>query len=97
MCGVAVHFWAKRTRGESAHMLIAADILRFLEPLLEEKDMRAAKGVGWGLKTMGRSYPETTAAWLREQLHGKGRKPIAVVRRKELKFLPGDLKKDLLR
>ena len=96
VCGVAVHFWAKRTRGESELMPIAADILCFLEPLLEEKDMRAAKGVGWGLKTMGRCYPETTAAWLHEQLHGKGQKPIKVVRRKALKFLPDDLKKDLI-
>jgi len=95
VCGVAAHFWAKRSRGENGSTPTAENILRFLLPLLEETDIRAAKGIGWGLKTMGRYYPKITAAWLREQLLDQGKQPLAVVRRKALKFLPNDLKKGL--
>jgi len=90
--GVAVHFWAKRTRSEENQIDHAHLLLDLLAPLLEERDMRAAKGIGWGLKTLGRYFPETAAEWLREQLLIQRRCPFAVVRRKALTYLPDHIK-----
>ena len=63
--GVGVHVWAKRTRGiEPAQ---AGRLLEFLEPLWGEQEMDAVKGVGWGLKTIGRYYPQLMTKWLNVQ------------------------------
>jgi hypothetical protein len=39
--GVAVHFWAKRSRGAAEHIAQAEALLAFLEPMFEEWDMDA--------------------------------------------------------
>jgi 3-methyladenine DNA glycosylase AlkD len=52
--GAGVHFWAKRSRGATEYISQAEALLAFLEPMFEERDISAAKGVGWGLKTLGR-------------------------------------------
>ena len=93
--GVAVHFWAKRTRGGSSAQ--AQQLFDFLSPLLEERDIRAAKGIGWGLKTLGRYYPDLAADWLRQQLFDQHRQPIAIVRRKALTYLPDLVKQEFSR
>jgi len=95
--GVAAHFWAKRTRAHPDSAGQARQLLEFLSPLLEERDIRAAKGIGWGLKTLGRYYPDFAANWLREQIIIQNRHPIAVVRRKALTFLPEHIKAELSR
>jgi len=84
MVGVAVHFWAKRTRGAAPHIAEAHALLAFLEPLFDEWEMDAVKGVGWGLKTLGRHYPELMVDWLSPQLHRRHR---ALMRRKALTYL----------
>jgi hypothetical protein len=84
MVGVAAHFWAKRTRGEAAHSDQAQALLAFLEPMFEEWDMDAVKGVGWGLKTLGRYYPGVLMAWLPRQLHRRHR---ALMLRKATTYL----------
>ena len=89
--GVAVHFWAKRSRGRPECRLQAEALLTFLEPAFEERDPDAVKGVGWGLKTLGRTYPGLVAGWLEEQLR-RGRRPRALVLRKALTYLPDDLR-----
>lgn len=87
--GVSVHFWAKRSRGRPEHKLQAEALLDFLEPLFEERDVDAIKGVGWGLKTLGRYYPDLVMAWLDEQLC-LGRRPRALMLRKARTYLrPG--------
>jgi hypothetical protein len=82
--GVAAHFWAKRSRGEPEHAARAAELLALLEPMFEEWDMRAVKGVGWGLKTLGRFYPELVTAWLPGQLSRRHR---SLMLRKALTYL----------
>jgi len=82
MVGVAVHFWAKRSRGEFASQ--AEALLAFLEPMFGEWDVDAVKGVGWGLKTMGRHYPDLVADWLAQQV---GRRHQALMLRKALTYL----------
>jgi len=71
--GTGVHFWAKRSRGAVELVSRAKALLAFLEPMFEEWDMIAAKGVGWGLKTLGRRYPGLMADWLPEQVDRRHR------------------------
>lgn len=62
--GVAVHFWAKRSRGNPALEGQAGTLLDFLEPMFGEWEMDVVKGVGWGLKTLGKYYPGQLTNWL---------------------------------
>ena len=94
--GVAVHYWAKRTKGEKSHHNNARILLDFISPLLEEKDIRAAKGVGWGLKTIGRYYPLIANEWLTNALLIEKRHPLAIVKRKALTYLPNEMKQTFL-
>jgi 3-methyladenine DNA glycosylase AlkD len=82
--GVAVHFWAKRSRGAAEHTPQAEALLAFLEPMFEEWDMDAVKGVGWGLKTLGKHYPDLVADWVAQQV---GRHHRALMLRKALTYL----------
>jgi len=93
--GVAVHFWAKRTKGKESHHNTAGSLLNFISPLFEEKDIRAAKGVGWGLKTIGRYYPLIAYEWLTNALISEKRHPLAIVKRKALTYLPSEMKQKL--
>jgi 3-methyladenine DNA glycosylase AlkD len=94
--GVAVHFWAKRTSGEVSHHNNARNLLEFISPLLEESDMRAAKGVGWGLKTLGRYYTRIAYEWLTNALVIEKRHPLAIIKRKALTYFPDEMKQTFL-
>jgi hypothetical protein len=83
--GVAVHLWAKRARGSLERAPRAKELLAFLAPMFEERDIEAVKGVGWGLKTLGRYYPDLVANWLPLQIRRPHR---ALMLRKALTYLP---------
>ena len=85
--GVSAHYWTKRARAAGEKRDQAAEMLDLLEPLFAEWHMDAAKGTGWGLKTLGRYYPDLTAAWLREQVVVRKRRHRAIVLRKALTYL----------
>ena len=85
--GVAAHFWAKRSRGAPACASQAEGLLTFLEPMFEERDVDAIKGVGWGLKTLGRYYPNLVTGWLAHQIIDRQRRPRALMLRKALTYL----------
>lgn len=85
--GVSAHHWAKRARGADEKRDQAAELLDFLEPSFAEWQIDAAKGTGWGLKTLGRYYPDLTAAWLREQVVVRKRRHRAIILRKALTYL----------
>jgi len=85
--GVAAHFWAKRSRGAVEHTAKAEALLAFLEPMFEEWEMDAVKGVGWGLKTLGRHYPDLVADWLARDILSRQRKYRALMLRKALTYL----------
>ena len=88
--GVAVHYWAKRTQGKAPQQ--ATTLLEFLSPLFEERELGALKGVGWGLKTLGRHYPQETVRWLNAQ---RGRRPRALMLRKAVTYLPEHLREEV--
>jgi hypothetical protein len=85
--GVAVHFWAKRSRGAPELREQAVALLAFLEPMFEEWEMDAVKGVGWGLKTLGRHYPELMTDWLVEQVVRRRCRHRALMLRKAMTYL----------
>jgi len=85
--GVSVHYWAKRSRGVAEQVDQARALLAFLEPVFDEWEMDAVKGVGWGLKTLGRYYPDLAADWLRQQLVQRQRRHRALMLRKALTYL----------
>jgi hypothetical protein len=85
--GVAVHFWAKRSRGAEELAPQATALLEFLEPTFEEWEMSAVKGVGWGLKTLGRHYADLVADWLAEEVVPGERHHRALMLRKALTYL----------
>jgi 3-methyladenine DNA glycosylase AlkD len=86
--GVAVHFWAKRSRGAPEYVPQAQELLALLEPVFEEKDEDAVKGIGWGLKTLGKYYPDVLTDWLAQQVIHHQRRPRALMLRKALTYLP---------
>jgi 3-methyladenine DNA glycosylase AlkD len=85
--GAAVHYWAKRSRGAPELAPQAYALLKFLEPMFEEWEMPAVKGVGWGLKTLGRHYPDLVADWLAQEIIPRERQHRAVMLRKALTYL----------
>ena len=85
--GVAVHFWAKRSRGAEGLASRAQALLRLLEPMFEEWEMSAVKGVGWGLKTLGKHYPDLVADWLAQEVGPGERHHRALMLRKALTYL----------
>jgi hypothetical protein len=92
--GVAVHFWAKRSRGETALEGQVSEILALMAPLFQEWEMEAVKGIGWGLKTVGKMYPHLLAGWLPVQV---GRPHRAIMLRKALTYLTPEQKEDVLK
>jgi 3-methyladenine DNA glycosylase AlkD len=85
--GVAVHFWAKRSRGVAEFSIQAEHLLVILEPKFEECDTDAIKGIGWGLKTIGKHYPDLLVEWLGIQ---SSRSHRALMMKKALTYLSSE-------
>jgi hypothetical protein len=60
--------------------------------MFAEWEMPAVKGVGWGLKTMGRYYPDLVASWLAEVLEDQQLRYRAHTLRKAMLYLSDDQK-----
>ncbi len=92
--GVGVHVWAKRSEGEKRFEPQAKALLKFLQPMFEEQNIDAVKGVGWGLKTLGKFYPDVTTEWLTRQVKSK-KKYRALMLKKAMTYLPRVAKKQI--
>jgi hypothetical protein len=92
--GVAIHFWAKRCRTDPVK---AQQLMTFLEPMLVEQQIEAIKGVGWGLKTLGRYYPQHLTAWFERWLTENESRPRSLLIRKAITYLPLPGKQSVLR
>ena len=88
--GISVHFWAKRSHGRAERVPQAQALLNLLEPLFAEWDMDAVKGVGWGLKTLGKYYPDLLADWLAQQAVPRQRRYRTLMLRKALTYLSAE-------
>lgn len=62
--GVAAHYWAKKSNADPKLHNQATALLGFTLPMFSEWEMDATKGIAWGLKTIGRNYPDLMAEWL---------------------------------
>jgi hypothetical protein len=94
--GVSVHFWAKKTRGSDQHVHNAIELLNFLTPMFAERELDAAKGIGWGLKTLGKYYPEILTNWLMEILTDQQLNYRAIMVRKSITYLPVSTQSEIL-
>jgi hypothetical protein len=61
--------------------------------MFTEWEMNAVKGVGWGIITLGKFYPDQMVAWLPKQL---GRRRRSIIVPKATTFLPKEAKEKLL-
>jgi hypothetical protein len=93
MVGVAVHYWAKQSRGKASLLPQARALLNLLNPLFEERNTEAIKGIGWGLKTLGKYYPELAAEWLAKQI---ARPHRALMLRKAITYLPPEARQRVI-
>jgi len=93
--GVAVHMWAKRSHGAAELEPRAVTLMEFLEPLIPDWELDTAKGIGWGLKTLGKNYPVALMDWLVEVLPKQPR-TRAIVQGKALTFLTEEQRKSVL-
>ncbi len=84
--GVAIHFFSKRvvTQPEKTKIL-----LKLVEPFIEEKQIDVVKGIGWGLKTIGRHHPDLLVKFLKRQIDTK-KKISKVTLRKAVTYLDED-------
>jgi hypothetical protein len=85
--GVGIHNWGKKSGGAAALEPQVEAVLGFLEPMFSERETDAVKGIGWGLKTLGRFYPELLSGWLHDQCVIEGRPHRRLMLRKALTYL----------
>jgi hypothetical protein len=85
--GIATHYWAKRAKGDLDRVEQVKQMLNLLEPLFTEREINAVKGIAWGLKTIGRYYPDLLTDWLATEIVPTERKHRAIMLRKALTFL----------
>ena len=82
----------KRSRRRDELIPHVEELLDFLSPIFSEWDLDAAKGIGWGLKTLARYYPDVVTPWLIEQITKPQLRYRAVILRKATTYLPDDQK-----
>jgi len=61
--------------------------------VFEEWEMSAVKGVGWGLKTLGKYYPGLMVDWLADEVVPGERRHRALMLRKALTYLSEEQRK----
>jgi len=94
--GISAHFWAKRSQGEEQFEPMAETMLDFLDPMFDEWEMDTVKGIGWGLKTLGRCYPDLMSDWLEVQILQRNRRCRTIMLRKATTYLVDDQRERLL-
>lgn len=94
--GVTVHVWCKRTKGEPKKTAQAKQILELLQSLFGEQERDAVKGIGWGIKSMGKIYPELVSDWLINSIYPLEIKYRATMLNKAVEKLPDHLKAQVL-
>jgi hypothetical protein len=94
--GVSAHYWAKKSKGSKLQTKRAVELLNFMASMFTEWEMDAAKGIGWGLKTLGKFYPDILTNWLMEILSDQQLRYRAIMVRKSITYLPESKKVKIL-
>ena len=92
--GVAAHYFAKNCREAERDNKKATEILELLAMQICERDIRIMKGIGWGLKTLGRYYPELLVPFMKKQIREK--QISALIIRKSIMYLNKTSKNEIL-
>jgi 3-methyladenine DNA glycosylase AlkD len=90
--GVAIHFFTKRIRDDPESI---RRLLELVEPYLEVRQEDAVKGIGWGLKTVGRYYPELLKPFLKDQRRS-GKKISKLMWSKALNYLEEEKRAEIM-
>jgi len=89
--GIAVHHYARQVKDMPERISVLLDLLK---DLVREKDVRVAKGIGWGLRSIGGSYPDQLVRFAKENF---ARKRVSkLLFRVSVASLPLDDKEELL-
>lgn len=80
---MAIHFFSKRVLDEPNKTW---RLLNLIEPYVEEKQVDAVKGIGWGLKTIGKHHPDLLIEFLERQFKS-GKKISRLIVRKAITYL----------
>lgn len=88
--GVAVHYFTKRKPTATAEL---RKLLVLLAPELGEREYDAIKGIGWGLKTIGKYQPKLLTKFLEN--HVKQVHPTKLMLKKATTYLPARTKRQL--
>ena len=89
--GVAVHFFAKRRPEDIERM---EQLLQLLDFMVEDRRVFVVKGVGWGLKTIGKHQPKLVEAFLEKTLATKRISKLML--RKATKYLDDETKEEFV-
>jgi 3-methyladenine DNA glycosylase AlkD len=89
--GVSIHFFSKRILDQKERTII---LLNILEPHIEEKQIDIVKGIGWGLKTIGKYHPDILTEFLISQ-SSKDKNISKTMLRKALTYLPKDKRMEI--
>lgn len=81
--GVAIHFFNKRVQDNPQK---TKKLLKLIEPYMEEKQIDVVKGIGWGLKTIGKYHSKIATDFLIKQIK-EGKKLSGTIKRKALEKL----------
>lgn len=87
--GVAIHFFSKRVVDQPEK---TKTLLQVVEPYLEEKQKDFVKGVGWGLKTIGKHHPDILVDFMKKQ---GNRNMSSLLVRKALTYLEEEKKAEV--
>jgi len=90
--GVAVHFFAKKRPKDQERIKKLLDLSSLL---IEDHRKDVVKGVGWGLKTIGKHQPRLMEEYLQEAL--KSRRLSKLMLRKASTYLDEKVKENLLK
>ena len=85
--GVSLHYWAKRSKGNAQYARFAEELLAFITPMFSEWNIDAVKGIGWGIKTLGKYYPQLVTQWFVNLLRNPELHYRALILRKSTTYL----------
>ena len=90
--GIAVHHYAKSVRDMPERIAVILDLMK---RLIGEKDVRVAKGIGWGLRSIGEFYPDLLVKFAKRNFARK--KVSKLLFRVAVANLSFDAKEELLK
>ena len=82
--GVAIHFFSKMVVDQPDKTLT---LVKLVEPYIEVSQRDVVKGIGWGLKTIGKHHPDLLTGFLVKQLN-QGKRLSNLMLKKALTYLP---------